>query len=247
MDKHKKTDIEYELADVITGTPHEFTLNDTKTFCLYPVTLAKMFLLKRYMESLNFNEEIARLNPYMEAVRLVKEHREECCRVIALHTSPNTYRDLFDFKALNGRYDTFMTDATEEDLAELMIYALTWDKSEEILKHIGLDEEQKRKQKVMEVKAKSDKNNVSFGGLSLFGSFIGQLKEMGYSDDEILYEKGYVYLRLMLADKMMSMFLSDEEASKLPGIFGGKGIDANDPKAMEKLKGMLAGRGVKFK
>ena len=246
MDEHKKEDIEYELADVIIGTPHEFTLNDKQKFCLYPVTLAKMFLMKRNMDLLGFNSEIAKMNPYMEAVRLVKEHKEECCRIIALHTAPNTYKDLFDFEASERRYQAFMKEADDEDLTQLMIYVLTWDKTDKFMKHIGLDKEAERRRKIMEVK-KDDKHNVSFGGLSLFGSFIGQLKEMGYSDDEILYEKSYCYLRMMLADKTMSLFLSDEDLKKLPNDIGGAMIDANDPNAMEKLQGRLAGRGVKFK
>ena len=242
MDKHKKTDIEYELADVVVGMPQDFSVGRHQ-YRLYPVTLGKMFLLKRYIDELDFNQEIARLNPYMEAIRMEKENKETCCQVIAVHTAPNTYKDLFDRKAITARKNVFMKECDDEDIATLMVYALTWDKTDMLLEHVGLKKEAERRNKVMEIKGK-DKNSVSFGGLSIFGRFIGQLKEMGYSDDEILYEKGYCYLRMMLADKIVSLYLTDDELNKLPNDVGGTMIDANDPQAFEKLKGRL--KGVKF-
>ena len=237
MDEHKKTDIEYDLADVIIGAPHDFFVEKDR-FRLYPMTLAKMFLLKRYFDELDFSEENVRLNPYMEAVRLAEEHTEVCCRIIAVFTAPNTYKDLYDYDAIEKRFDRFKEKLSYEDIATMMVYVLTWDKTDALYRHIGLDKEAVRRATIMKVK-KDDKNNISFGGLSLFGTFIGQLKEMGYSDDEILYEKGYCYLRMMIADKMTSVYLSDDELKSLPDEVGGTMIDANDPQAMDKLRGKL--------
>lgn len=237
MDEHKKTDIEYDLADVIIGAPHDFFVEKDR-FRLYPMTLAKMFLLKRYFDELDFSEENVRLNAYMEAVRLAEEHTEVCCRIIAVFTAPNTYKDLFDYDAIEKRFERFKEKLSYEDIATMMVYVLTWDKTDALYRHIGLDKEALRRAKIMKVK-KDDKNNISFGGLSLFGTFIGQLKEMGYSDDEILYEKDYCYLRMMIADKMTSVYLSDDELKSLPDEVGGTMIDANDPQAMDKLRGKL--------
>ena len=61
---------------------------------------------------------------------------------------------------------------------------------------------------------KDNKNSLSFGGISVFGTFIQPLKELGYTDNEILYEKSYTFLRL--ADKVTSMYFSDDEYKKLP-------------------------------
>lgn len=242
MEEHKKKDIEYDLADVIIGMPHDFFIGEDR-FRLYPMTLAKMFLLKRHFDELDFSEENVRLNPYMEAVRLAEEHTEVCCRIIAVFTAPNTYKDLYDYEAIESRFVRFKENMSFEDIATLMVHALTWDKTEALYEYTGLNKEAVRRYKVMEVK-KDDKNNISFGGLSLFGTFIGQLKEMGYSDNEILYERGYCYLKMMIADKITSVYLSDDELKKLPEEAGGTMIDANDPQAMNKLKGKL--KNVKF-
>ncbi len=235
--------IEYDLADVIIERPHDFKVG-RKGFKLYPVTLAKMLLLKRHIDGLDLNTDILKANPYLEALRIAKGNKEICCRILAYHTSPNTYKDLYDTRAINSRKTFFMKNLSDEDMASLMIYVLSDDKYEKIIRHLGLDKEREKLDKVLEVKRK-DKSNLSFNGLSIFGTFIGQLKEMGYSDNEILYERSYTYLRLMLADKVVSIFLTDEERQELGTELGGDLIDANDPENAEKVLDALKKRGVK--
>ena len=53
----KNSDIDYKIADIITGMPHEFTVG-RKTVRLYPVTLAKTYILARVMSGLAINREI---------------------------------------------------------------------------------------------------------------------------------------------------------------------------------------------
>ena len=236
-------EIEYDLADVIIGRPHGFTVG-RKHFYLYPVTLAKMFLLKRLMEDLGINEDQLRQNPFLEALRLVRDSRETCCRIMAYHTAPNTRKDLFDHRNITIRKNLFEKELTEEELASLLILALTSDKSEEYMRHIGLDEERSKLTKVLEVKRRSDKNTLSFNGKSVLGTFVVQLMEMGFSNDEVLYEKGYAYLRLMLADKVVTMHLTDEEMGRIPTGIGGALYDASNPENTQEILAMLKSRGV---
>lgn len=239
-------DIDYEIADVIIERPQEFKIG-RKSFKLYPVTLAKMFLLKRQIDGLSINAAILEINPYMEAIRVVKENRDVCCHILAYHTAPNTYKDIYDTKAITIRKNYFSRNLNDEDMASMMIIVLTSDKYDEIVKHFGLDKEHERLQKVMEVKQKGDKNNLTFNGLSLFGTFIGRLKEMGYSDNEILFEKGYTFLRLMLADKVMNVLLTDEERQQLYETSGGSLMDAGDPNSADKIRGYFAQKGIEIK
>lgn len=244
-DEKKRNDNEYDLADVIIGRPQEFKVG-RKTFRFYPLTLAKSLLLKRQMDALKPDMEILKANPFLEALRLVRDHRETVCTILAYHTAPNTYKDLFDTKSLTTRRNYFDKNLDDNDIASLLIIVLD-DKTDRLIKHLGLDKEQEKLKRVMEVKKKHDKNTVSFCGLSLFGTFIGQLKEMGYSDDEILYERGYTFLRLMLADKIQQIILSDDEKKEIPSDFGGDYVDANDPKNAQKVMAMFANKGIKKK
>lgn len=237
MDENKTIDNEYDLTDVIIGRPQEFKVG-RKTFRLYPLTLAKMLLLKRQIDGLKLNMDILKANPFLEALRVVRDQRTTCCTILAYHTAPNTYKDLFDTKSIATRRNFFDKSLSDEDMASLLIIALD-DKADRLMKHLGLDKEREKLQEVLKVKQKHDKNSMSFCGLSLFGTFIGQLKEMGYSDNEILYEKGYAFLRLMLADKVTQIILTDEERKEIPESMGGTYVDANDPKNAEKIMALF--------
>ena len=238
------TNIEYDIADVVIGRPHGFSVG-RKHFNLYPVTLAKMYLLKRQMDSLAINQSILKINPYAEALRLVAEKKEVCCRILAYHTAPNTQKDLFDQRSITIRKNHFEKELTDEEMASLLIIVLTSDKSEAFIKHLGLDKEKERLQKVMEVKRKSDTNNMSFGGLSVFGTFIGQLKEMGFTTEEIIYERSYAFLRMMLADKVTSVYLSDEEKQQIPALLTPNAMDASNPDNADKILNTLKAKKIK--
>jgi hypothetical protein len=236
-------EIEYDLADVIIGRPYGFTVG-RKHFYLYPITLAKMFLLKRQIDSLEIDQSILHVNPFLEAMRLVNKDKEKCCQILAYHTAPNTYKDLFDHRSITIRKNYFVNEIEPSDLASLLIMVLTTDKTEQLIKHMGLDKEHDRLHTVMEVKNKHDKNSVSFNGKGMFGTFIAPLLEMGFTTDEILYQRGYSFLRLMLADKVTTLHLTDEERKELPEEVGGTSVDASDPNNAQKILAAMKNRGV---
>ena len=243
MDDRNKP-IDYELADIVTDCPHEFTIG-RKHYRLYPVTLAKLYRLRPYIDALGIDEKVLSINPYIEALRVVSENREICSSIIAIHTAPNTYKDLFNRKKTAERRNEF-SRLSDDDLASLLIVALTADKAQLVMERYGVDKEQERLQRVMKVK-EVGKNNLTFGGNTIFGSFIAPLKELGYTDNEILYERGYGYLRMMLADKISSVYLSDEELNGVSKADGGTLIDANDPDEADRLKALFANRGITIK
>lgn len=234
-------ELDRELADIITARPHDFSVG-RKHLRLFPVTLAKKCKLQPYLDAIGANTKALMMNPYLEALRIVSGHRRECCSILAIHTAPNTYKDLHDKQSLAVRRN-LINKLSDGDLSALMIEVLMADKTEQVIAHLGLDREHERVRKVMAVK-KGSKNNLTFGGLTIFGSFIGPLKEIGYSDDEILFERPYSFLRLMLADKMTSIYLSDDELQGVSEEDGGTMIDGNDPDSFGKLKSML--KRVKF-
>ena len=240
-------DIVYNLEDVIIGRPHPFTLGG-RQFYLYPVTLAKMFLLHRQVESLGINRSLLNTSPYVEAMRLANHNRDVCCQILAYHTAPNTYNDLYDIEKFNERKEFFMKEMESEDMASLLINLLSTDKTEQFIKHLGLDKERERLAKVMEIKDKNGSGtNITFNGVSVMGAFIQPLMEMGFTDNEILFEKGYTYLRLRLADKVTSIYLTEDERQNVPTSLGGGLLDANDPEAFKELSALMGKYGVNVK
>lgn len=236
-------DVEYDYADVIIGRPQDFRVG-RKSFKLYPVTLAKMLLLKRQIGELDIDNDILKANPYMEALRIAKNNKDTCSHILAYHTAPNTYKDLFDTRAITIRKNYFRENLSDEDIASLMVYVLTSDKTEAIIKHLGLDEERERFAKVMEVK--KDDSTLSFNGRSIIGTFIIPLKEIGYTDNEILYERGYSFLCLALADKVNTIYVTEEERNNLSTEFGGILINGDNPDSAGKIAEVFGNRGIKI-
>ena len=227
---------------MIVGRALDFSVGDRR-FRLYPQTLGKMLMLRHHIESLGLDAGILRRNPIVEGLRLAKKARERCCHIVAVHATPNSRVALHDRRGVEERRKYLEANVSDSDLGALLLHCLTTDHTEELMEHLGLDKERERLKSIMAVK-RGEGGSVSFGGLSLLGSFIVPLKELGYSDDEIVFERGYSYLRLLLADRMTSVFLSDEERSKLKVDAGGTLIDGDDPSSAMSLMGFFKSKSI---
>lgn len=183
-------------------------------FFLYPVTLGKMFLINRQIENLEINQQILTFNPSLEAVRLVREKKNVCLSIIAYYTCKDK-SEVFLQNEIETRKDLFGREMSDEELATLMITVLTNDKTGLFIKHLGIDREQERMRKVMA--AKKSKNNINFGGKSYYGSLIDAACERyGWTLEYVVWGISYTNLRMLLADKVSSIYVSDDELKKLP-------------------------------
>lgn len=232
--------IEKEFADIIIQRPHEFKVG-RKSLYLYPLTLAKTLVLKSYMEALEIDMRMMQLEPHVECLRLVETKKDICSQILAIHATPNTRKDLYNGSGMKTRR-RIMGSLKTEHLAALLMIVMTRENMDMIMKHYGIDEERKRMEEVMKVKKRDDKSTLTFGGKTLIGTFICQLKEMGYRDEEIVFEQGYDYLQLVLADRLSTIYLSNEELESIPESAGGKMLDGEDEEAMRKLEEMIKSR-----
>lgn len=235
--KNENTELDITLAEILTAKPHEIKIG-RKTLRLYPLTLAKTFVLKRWIDSLDIDASLIKSNPWIECLRVTETHRECVAQILAIHTAPNTCQDLHDTCKTTMRRNLLATLKTDH-LAGLLMTVLTSDKTDQISEYLGITKERERLRMVLQVKEEGNKNNLCFGGKSIFGAFIGKLKEMGYGDEEILFERSYSYLRLMLADKVDSVYLSDDELERLPQDAGGTMLDGDDDGAIDMLSEMI--------
>ena len=235
MSEEKKREIGQNLADAIMERPYGFSTGG-RQFFLYPVTLGKMYVLQRHIENLKIESKLLTKDVALEALRLAKGQREECLRVIYIHTC-RTKEEIFDMRKTIETVSLFDKEMTEEDIAALMILLLSSDRTEQFIKYLGIDKEQKDLRKVMKVKEKSDKNSYSFGGVSVYGSFIAPLMELGMNWDEIIWKRSYTNLRLLIADKVTSITVTDEERKRLKISRDKSRIDAKD---VDKLKAFIA-------
>ena len=213
--ENEKREIEQFAADVIMGRPYGFSVGG-KHFYLYPMTLGKMLMTHNILESLSINQKNVEANVTLEALRLAKEKKEECLTYICMNTCKDK-EELFDTVFVSKRTECFRKELSVEDIAALMIILLSSDRTSVFMHHYGIDKEHDRLSTVMRVKEKENKNTLTFGGKSLFGSFIDVACERyGWTKQYVVWEIDYTSLRMMLADKINSVYLSDDEMKKLP-------------------------------
>lgn len=242
-DEKKHRDYQdYDLADIIIGKPHDFRVGDSR-FCIWPVTLGKMFMLRPYMEAAGV-DSLTGDNPYASALRLVREKKEPCAAILAIHTIKNRQKSLLDLSEIQRRTDFFANELDDEDLASLLVTILSSDRTWQVARSLGLDKERERLEEALKVKR--DCNTLSFGARSIFGAFIAPLKEMGFSTEEIIYERGYSFLKLMLMDAHTSLYMSDEEIQQIRGSAGAL-IDGDGADADSQLEAFFASKGVSVK
>lgn len=225
-------DLGNTIVNVLADMPVYFTIGN-KRFCIYPPTLGKMYLISQLSESLGISKENLTINPFLEIMRVVKEKRKECCKLLAYHLL-NKREDLFDIELIEQISAKLDRISDDEDITTLLVVVLKNNDIEDIIKGTGIDKEQERISKVSE--AKDSKNQYIFGGKTVWGTMIDTACERyGWSFDYVVWGISYNNLTLMLKDKITSIYLSDEEAKRcrIPQKSGDY-IDGNNREAVMK-------------
>ena len=197
-----------KVAMVLTDMPLGIQVGK-RHLLLYPQTLGRMYLTAQLIERLCVNQENMRIDPFMEAVRIVGEHKEECCKLIAYYTLQKK-SEMLNSRIVKARENVFLKSCDEEDIATILISILSDNKLNEIIKETHIDKEEERMRKINS--AKSSENQYVFGGKSIWGSIVDVACERyGWTLDYVVWEISYNNLTLMLKDKITSIYLSDEE------------------------------------
>lgn len=236
----RDNDIELYLADTLIGRPYGFSVDvggEARRFFLYPPTLGKVILVQQIVSSMSIDYKMLNGNISFEALRLAHEKKEECLEILYFNTC-KTKDEVFDNPRKHDIVTIFRENLTEEDIAALIIVVLTSDRTSVFLKYIGLDKEQDRIGSIMRVKSNNDKNNFSFGGLSKFGAILDVACERyGWTKDYVVWGIDYPSLKLMLADKPNSIYVTDDERKKLPASVRGTHdkmrVNGDDKKAIK--------------
>lgn len=236
MEEDKRKKLAAELNDAIMEKPYGITVGEQHMY-LYPASLGKTILLSSRIDDLGFHLNEDTLSPYTEAIRLIKEKKKEALELIALHTL-KTKDELFDIRLVEERSKTIEDNATDEELASLLIFCLSKDNNvQRLMKFIELDKENERKQKVN--KAKESKNTYIFGGKSMFGSLIDMACERyGWTYEYVVWGISYVSLQMTLADQVSSIYLTDDEMKRCHVTNDREHMNADDPRNFDKILSM---------
>ena len=231
-----KKNIDKEILEVIMERPYGFTVKD-KRFYLYPVTLGKSILLSRLMRNLEIDTELLAKNPSLETLRVVSVHRDVAILIIAYCTAKDK-QEVFD-NARTEEYKWLLSrNLTDEEIAQLLLIIYQYDKTASFIKHLGLDRDQKEQAKISKLKNKNG-NTVLFGGKSIYGSLISvACEKYGWTLDYVVWGIGLVNLRMMLADSVNSIYLSDDEKKSARLTVGQEIVNMDNPDNWAKIKAM---------
>lgn len=229
-------DIENLIADALIGRPYTFVIKDTYLH-IYQATLGVKILSQKIINTLGINQTLLKKNSNIEVLRLVHEKKEECLTLISYYTCKNK-EEIFNHELLEKR-KAHIRDLSDAELASLMIVILSSDKTDIYIHELGIDKEQDKLSQASKIK--KSKNNISFGGLSMFGTLLDMACERyGWTKEYVVWGIDYTSLRLMLADRVNDLYFSDEELNKLPASIRNKNGDIIKPtkENMEQIMNM---------
>ena len=195
-------------------------------------------LVQRQLEDMEISAEGIAQWPILSVVRIVREHRKSCLLVIYYATAKDK-AECFDVKRIRKTVDELSASLDDEDIATLMVLVLTEDKTEKVKSHYGIDKENEAMNSVL--KAKSQGGSMSFGGKTLIGAVIDQACERyGWTVDYVVWGISYSTLRLMMADRVNTLYLSEDERKKVPAHILQRDEDVikASRETMEQIKAM---------
>jgi hypothetical protein len=126
-----------------------------------------------------------------------------------------------------------------DEIMSLLIIAITNNRVGEFLKQSGIEKDGEKIRKVASYK----KNDTPmFGGKTLFGQLIDPACERyGWSYEYVVWGISYAALTALMADKVTSIILTDEEKKNVPKrlLETEDAINGDDPKNWAKVQQLM--------
>jgi len=107
-----------EALEALTEKPVQFTL-EGRVFTIKPPTIGKQALLSRYIEEIDFDEEVLMAKPIREANRLFNAKNNVALRIMAIAVS-NGKKELLDESHLREVEDYFRWNAEPALFADIV-------------------------------------------------------------------------------------------------------------------------------
>lgn len=226
-------DINDEIADVLLDRPIGFSIGEQHLY-LYPLTLGKSLLISRYLTKLNIDNDKLRKCPELELIRTVAKHKDNILTILAYHTL-KTKEQILDNEIVENR-KKLLSSLDDGELTTLFTQTLS-DKYQTYIHELGIDREHQFMNKALKVKKSS---SLSFNGKSIYGTLIDKACEKyGWTLDYVVWGISYINLRLLLADAIQTVYLSDDERKKVNIPEDREIINASDPRNAERVKAIL--------
>lgn len=201
------------LADAVMDRPREFFIG-RKRYCLWSPTLGVSLMLERHMQSIGIDTELMSSNPSIEILRLIRNKRYEVCYILAI-LSFRSFVELSNGSTLERRAKIFSKTLTEDEIAQLVMVGLGSIDAGQLIKLSGIEDERQEQSRISDIKNK-DGHTKAFGGLTMYGALIdAACRAYGWSKEYVVWGIDLTSLRMMLADKVDSIYMSDDDMKQL--------------------------------
>lgn len=221
------------ITDTIIERPILFSV-DGRTFTMHPVTLGKSLIISSLVSKLGIDRDLLALEPVAETMRLASLQKELSARIIAVACAKG--KQVFDTRTEN--WVKFFMGISTEDRASLLNAALSYDRTQSLMAHYGIDTEMDNLHKAMD--ARKEGSDLTFCGKSMWGQIIDPMCERyGWTMDYILWGISYTNLQMLLADHVKTVFLTDEERKKVHLPRRGNHVFMADSMTEEEMKKVL--------
>lgn len=225
------------LADAVIDRPREFFIGNRR-FCLWSPSLGMSMMISRHLKALEIDCKVLSINHSMESLRLVSSKRDTVCYILSI-MSFRRYSDFCDSSKLKERAEFFSSHLDDSELARLFLLAVSEPTAEMLIRLSGIDKEQLEQSRIARHKNK-DGHTITFGGKTIYGSMIDiACRTYGWTKEYVVWGIDLLSLKLMLADNINSVYLSDEDLSAL-GLrnSGSSEVYGMTPEDIAKLKAM---------
>lgn len=199
-------------TDILLGRPMPFRLGKHR-FMLYPETLGSSVLISGILQTLDMDHEILAINPSVEAMRLSTVYPEKIQEILAIATLPCD--ECLDTLKVKDRAGIFSSEMSRDDMAHMLMMILGRSRWHRLADCLGLGDEQKEQHRIARLKSRSS-GARQYGGKSVFGTLLDSAcSRYGWTDRYVIWEVPLDRLRIMLADNMTAVYLSEEERRML--------------------------------
>ena len=227
-------DTEMDLEDALMDRPQVFKAGG-HPFRLYYPTLGMSLLANRTLPVLSLIKE----NEYMDMaiLNLCMERPMGAIRFIAIHTIRGRSR-LIDGHSIDDRSKQIAGLLNVENTATLIKAILRMSDAGRLIGHIGIEKDTRLLRKISEIR--DDGTTVTVGGRSIYGRLVSLACERyGWTPEYVVWEINLVSLRMMMADHVNTIHLTEEEVKKLRIDNGRDYINGDNPENARLIKEML--------
>lgn len=224
-------------TDILLERRHEFKVHDA-LYTLYPPSLGITTMIKASLDGIGIDWESLATAPAFSLLPLIENRPLDCCRIIALATCRGR-DEAMSSKVVDAKAKQIAKWLQPDEIMSLLIITITNNRVAEFLKESGIDKEGEKTRKVVSYK----KNDIPmFGGKTLFGQLIDPACERyGWSYEYVVWGISYAALTALMADKVTSIILTDEEKKNVPKrlLETEDAINGDDPKNWAKVQQLM--------